>query len=536
MERLAHRTTGHRPAGRLVRGGAAALCRAVAIMGVLLSGAVDAAAQRSSGGPLSEATQNLFDAVHRNDLGAAQSSVAAGAVITAVNDWGLTPVDLAVDKGYFEIAHFLLSLRNFREAAGQAAPAPPQPAPAPPASRAPIVQPVPAPPVAALPPGAGAPVEVAGPAPSWPAGQPNPFDPDAAAETNIPVTGQIRGPKGATTPPPPAAQPPRAVAPPPTARTPRAVAPPPAAQPPRAVAPPPTAQPPRAVAPPPAVQPPRTRTPPPAEVAAPRPRKPQRAVATAAPPIQRARPTASTAGDRAADEPGGFFQTLAEAFRPTPPKKRGDGGDGDVEAAQIRMPASRLPPPADVPREDLDKVALVLGRSAALGKAAAPTPEEVETGARCVQTAGGAMVVCVEPVDWPAEVAPRVRVKGGVYRGAQVVVRYDDGKATRLHALFPTQSFDAVVAFCTRRFGPPVKTLDRGTAGRPNPTALWMSIDPVTDRVVALEIRKFDDVRNAYRDTDHGAMMLFPASAAPVFPRRPLLKLEIEMMTPRRAG
>ena len=259
-------------------------------------------------------------------------------------------------------------------------------------------------------------------------------------------------------------------------------------------------------------------------------------MATAAPPIQRARPTASTAGDRAADEPGGFFQTLAEAFRPTPPKKRGDGGDGDVEVAQVRLPAPRLPPPADVPREDLDKVALTVGQSAALGKAAPPAPEEPEAGARCVQTAGGATVVCVEPVDWPVEVAPLVQVNSGMYRGAQALVRYDDGKATRLHALFPTQSFDAVVAFCTRRFGPPVKTLDRGTAGRPNPTALWMSIDPVTDRVVALEIRKFDDVRNAYRDTDHGAMMLFPASAAPVFPRRPLLKLEIEMMTPRRAG
>jgi len=498
MERIAHRTTGYRPAGPFFRGGAAALCRAVAIMGILLSGAVDAAAQRSSGGPLSEATQNLFDAVHRNDLGAAQSSVAAGADITAVNDWGLMPVDLAVDKGYFEIAHFLLSLRNFREAAGQAAPAPPQPAPAPPALRAPILHPVPAPPVAASAPPAGAPVEVAGPAPSWPAGQPNPFDPDAAAETNIPVIGQVRGPEGATTPPPPAAQPPRTVAPPP------------------------------------AVQPPPTRTPPPAEVAAPRPRKPQRAVATAAPSIQRAGPAASTAGDRAADESGGFFQTLAEAFRPTPPKKRGDGDDGDVEVAQVRLPAPRLPPPADVSREDLDKVALALGQSAALGKAAPPTPEEPEAGARCVQSAGGATVVCVEPVDWPAEVAPLVQVKSGMYRGAQALVRYDDGKATRLHALFPTESFDAIVAFCTRRFGPPLKTLDRGTAGRTNPTALWMSVDPVTDQVVALEIRKFDDVRGAFPDTVHGAMMLFPASAAPVFPRLPLL--ELEMMELRRAG
>ncbi|MCH8214286.1 MAG: ankyrin repeat domain-containing protein [Proteobacteria bacterium] len=472
MERLAHRTTGHRPAGPFFRGGAAALCRAVAIIGVLLAGAVDAAAQRSSGSPLSEATQNLFDAVHRNDLGAAQSSVAAGADITAVNDWELTPVDLAVDKGYFEIAHFLLSLRNFRETAGQAAPAP-----APPASRGPILQPVPAPSVAALAPGAGAPVEMAGPAPSWPAGQPNPFDPDVAAATNIPVIGQVHGPEGTTTTTPPAVQ----------------------------------ARP--------------TRTPPPGEVAAPRPRKPLRAVASAAPPIRRARP---------ADEPSGFFQKLAKAFRPTPPKKRGDGGD--VGTARVRLPPPRLPPPADVRREDLDKVALALGRSAALGKAAPPTPEEPRAGARCVQTAGGATVVCVEPVDWPAEVASLVRVKSGLYQGAQALVRYDDGKATRLHALFPTESFDAVVAFSTRRFGPPLKTLDRGTAGRTNPTALWMSIDPVTDQVVALEIRKFDNVRGAYPDPLHGAMMLFPAAATPVFPRLPLLKLELEVMKSGRTG
>ena len=361
MERLAHRTTGRRPAGSIFRGGAAALCRAVTIIGVLLSGAVDAAAQRSSGGRLSEASQNLFDAVHRNDLGAAQSSVAAGANITAVNDWGLTPVDLAVDKGYFEIAHFLLSLRNFREAAGPAAPVPAQPAPAPFASRGPILQPAPAPPVAELAPAAGVPVPATGRAPSWPAGQLNPFDPDVAAGTNIPVIGQVGGPEGATTPPPPA------------------------------------------------VQDRPTRTPPPGEVAAPRLRKPLRAVASAAPPIRRARP--------AADEPSGFFQNLAKAFRPAPPKKRGDGGDG--EAAQIRLPPPRLPPPADVSREDLDKVALALGRSAALGNAAPPTPEEPKAGARCVQTAGGATVVCVEPVDWPAEVASLVQVKSGTYQGAR---------------------------------------------------------------------------------------------------------------------
>lgn len=59
-------------------------------------------------------TQRLFDAVQANDYAAAQASLAAGAKINARDQWGLSPIDLAVDKGYFEIAHFLLSARNFQ--------------------------------------------------------------------------------------------------------------------------------------------------------------------------------------------------------------------------------------------------------------------------------------------------------------------------------------------------------------------------------------------------------------------------------------
>jgi hypothetical protein len=71
-------------------------------------GAVATDQQRSS-----EATRSLFDAVQANDLAAVQASIAAGADLTARDQWGLTPIDLAIDKSYFEVAHFLLSLRNF---------------------------------------------------------------------------------------------------------------------------------------------------------------------------------------------------------------------------------------------------------------------------------------------------------------------------------------------------------------------------------------------------------------------------------------
>lgn len=64
--------------------------------------------------PNYEATRNLFVAVEAGDFAAVQAAVAAGAEVAAQDQWGLTPIDLAVDKGYYKIAHFLLSVRNYR--------------------------------------------------------------------------------------------------------------------------------------------------------------------------------------------------------------------------------------------------------------------------------------------------------------------------------------------------------------------------------------------------------------------------------------
>jgi hypothetical protein len=59
-------------------------------------GAIAANQQRSS-----EATRSLFDAVQANDLAAVQASIAAGADPMARDQWGLTPIDLAIDNGIF---------------------------------------------------------------------------------------------------------------------------------------------------------------------------------------------------------------------------------------------------------------------------------------------------------------------------------------------------------------------------------------------------------------------------------------------------
>lgn len=72
-----------------------------------------------------KATEQLFEAVHANDFAAVQASVAAGADVEAADRWGMTPMELAIDKGYFEIGHYLVAVRNFSRSNADKRPAAP---------------------------------------------------------------------------------------------------------------------------------------------------------------------------------------------------------------------------------------------------------------------------------------------------------------------------------------------------------------------------------------------------------------------------
>jgi len=54
----------------------------------------------------------LFLAVENNNLDDVRKAVASGASIDARDFNGMQPVDLAIDRGFFDIAHFLISKRN----------------------------------------------------------------------------------------------------------------------------------------------------------------------------------------------------------------------------------------------------------------------------------------------------------------------------------------------------------------------------------------------------------------------------------------
>jgi len=61
-------------------------------------------------------TKALFLAVDRNDLEAARRALTQGADIEGRDYSGTQPVDMAIDRGYFDVARFLISVRNTQRA------------------------------------------------------------------------------------------------------------------------------------------------------------------------------------------------------------------------------------------------------------------------------------------------------------------------------------------------------------------------------------------------------------------------------------
>ena len=57
-------------------------------------------------------TSILFRSVQANDFAGVQKAVSEGADLQARDRWGMTAADIAVDRGYYRIAHFLAAARK----------------------------------------------------------------------------------------------------------------------------------------------------------------------------------------------------------------------------------------------------------------------------------------------------------------------------------------------------------------------------------------------------------------------------------------
>lgn len=73
------------------------------------------ATQPASAGEMSPETEKLFRAVKSNNFPSVKRSLLDGGDVKAENAAGLTVIDVAIDKGYFKIAHYLLAWRKQRQ-------------------------------------------------------------------------------------------------------------------------------------------------------------------------------------------------------------------------------------------------------------------------------------------------------------------------------------------------------------------------------------------------------------------------------------
>lgn len=190
----------------LRRSGVALLCSLVAAWFFM----AEPNGARAQTADQAEATEQLFEAVYANDFAAVQAAVAAGADVEASDRWGMTPMELAIDKGFFEIGHYLVAVRNFSRAKADSQPKMPIASGSPfssassndsAATAAGPASPLgplskPADTGGAITSSAGnVDLETSAGDPAWPQGKANPFDPNAQAHGAGAFTvGEVRTP------------------------------------------------------------------------------------------------------------------------------------------------------------------------------------------------------------------------------------------------------------------------------------------------------------------------------------------------------
>ncbi len=165
-----------------------------------------------------------------------------------------------------------------------------------------------------------------------------------------------------------------------------------------------------------------------------------------------------------------------------------------------------------------------MGRSVILGKAPPVNADQAKSKKACIDKRRGVILFCIERIDWPTELESTMQVDTVMYQGLNAIVRYDNGVATRFHALFPSESFDAIVTYYIRRLGDPMNIWRRTISPlaapvRENPTVSWQALNPLTQTTSILEIRRFDDTRGGFPDEKRGAVMLYSAQSGPIFPQ-----------------
>jgi len=495
---------------------------------------------------ISPATKRLFDAVWADDLGRVKAAITAGASISAVNELGVRPVDMAVDRGHFGIAHYLLSVeKQRRDAATQepvskpaeralASTVTPAPTSSLPGSgwlvgstatrqTAPTVAPaaVPAPAASPVPP--VTPTAIARSAPSaLPTAQEQLWSPDASGEKSSLQVVSVAKPQPIVAPASSAGS--------------------------------------INDAPVPQVKP--------RSESGSGGQSPdwlnrvtdlfqfsekETAPTTPASPSNIAAVGSEELAPKAAatDQPS---QAASAPFQDavSNPAVREEQADR-VKAEMSEMPENKISPPLSsgavgAPAASTQVAALLQGGGTTTGGnsarvssprgSAAPLvdvrltlSEDQGLGRRmpapgvgqCVNKIRWNTVYCIEPLAWLSDLASAFNISSNFYRGPKSIVEYVAGRSVQIHVLFNTEEIQRVTKHFTDRYGRPTEQPEIwtdliGRKKRPNRTLRWRNRDSKTGEVTVLEIREIDDLRwSSPPDTRHGALRIYTEKRGSVF-------------------
>ncbi|MEE8352147.1 MAG: hypothetical protein V3R37_08170 [Rhodospirillales bacterium] len=426
---------------------------------------------------MSPETRKLFDAVRANNFGAVKRNLLDGANVEQVNISGRTAIDLAIDKGYFPIAHYLLAWRKQRTDTKARQALPPEAPDTPPDTiiAAPIIAPVVAPIVAPI------------------------VAPEPVAEA-APVYKQEWRPVVEKSPQPviPAAPP---------------------------------------VAPAPIVAEAKPEPVPVKEISSEklqeatkteglsRTKEPKKTTGV----FDKITSFFSPTRDKTEDQPEKQQPAAPVApetkkaepvivAEPTPPAK-----PPAKHLAKPKKPEIAAIPPAKVARVTRMADSPFINIKISLGRNQPKIPVNP-----CIEKSAAKSLFCIEPVKWPSggasqDIGALFEVYTTLYRGQKTIVQYENGRAKQFHSLFSVKNYGAVIDYFTKRFGAPSQTLKFravliGRKNRKNRTTRWLGPKQTDGTSVVLEVREFDNLRwSAPTDHRYGAVWLHYQGDDPVF-------------------
>jgi len=231
------------------------------------------------------------------------------------------------------------------------------------------------------------------------------------------------------------------------------------------------------------------------------------------------------------DEPVAAEETLANkvADRIVPEEKL-DLGYISPDAKVADQELTRI---GDGPLLDLD---LVMGRDSIIG---APYDAAAFKAESCVERALHGSVFCLKELNWPAEIASSFATDTAFVLPGEGVVRYENGVASRIYAVFKASDFADVVKFMQHRFGPPqereIGWMHMLEAPKlPNTTFRWQAFNADRTDAIVLEVRNFDDLRRSFADMDHGMVRLYRNGSRPIF--KHISTMDLMLMQRRRVA